>query len=99
MTELSDLSWPQVRERAAAGAVLVIPLGATEQHGPHLPLSTDTDIAVALCRGLAAARPSVLVAPPLPYGASGEHAGFAGTLSIGQDAAETVVVELGRSAT
>ena len=95
---LADLRWPDVAERAAAGGVLAVPLGSTEQHGPHLPLSTDTDIAVALCERLAAARADVLVAPPLGYGASGEHAGFAGTLSIGQDALELLLVELGRSA-
>jgi mycofactocin precursor peptide peptidase len=74
--------------------LLAIPVGATEQHGPHLPLTTDTDIAVALVAGLARA----VAAPPLCFGSSGEHAGFAGTLSIGQEATEHVLVELGRSA-
>lgn len=96
---LADLAWPQIAQRAAAGAVLAVPLGSTEQHGPHLPLSTDTDIAVALCRRLAVARPDVLIAPPVAYGSSGEHDGFAGTLSIGQAAIEQLVLELGRSAT
>jgi creatinine amidohydrolase len=99
VTELADLAWPEVRERAEAGAVLAVPVGSTEQHGPHLPLSTDTDVAVALCRRLSADRPHVLVAPPVAYGSSGEHAGFAGTLSIGQEAVELLLVELGRSAT
>ncbi len=96
---LADLSWPEIGQRAAAGAVLAVPVGSTEQHGPHLPLSTDTDIAVALCDRLAAARPDVLVAPPVGYGSSGEHAAFPGTLSIGQGALELLLVELGRSAT
>jgi len=96
---LADLSWPEAGQRAAAGAVLAVPVGSTEQHGPHLPLSTDTDIAVALCARLAAARPDVLTAPPVGYGSSGEHAGFPGTLSIGQAALELLLVELGRSAT
>ncbi|MET9263281.1 mycofactocin biosynthesis peptidyl-dipeptidase MftE [Amycolatopsis sp. NPDC004079] len=95
---LADLSSPDVAEQAASGAILAVPLGATEQHGPHLPLSTDTDIATALCDRLAAERPDVLVAPAVPYGSSGEHAGFAGTLSIGQAATELLLVELGRSA-
>ena len=77
---LADLAWPDVAERAAAGAVLAVPLGSTEQHGPHLPLSTDTDIAVALCGRLASARSDVLIAPAVAYGSSGEHDGFAGTL-------------------
>jgi mycofactocin system creatininase family protein len=96
---LADLSWPDVRDRAAAGTMLAVPLGATEQHGPHLPVSTDTDVAVELCERLAAVRDDVLIAPPVTYGSSGEHAGFAGTLSIGQAAIELVVLELGRSAT
>jgi creatinine amidohydrolase len=96
---LADLAWPEVAERAASGAVLAVPLGSTEQHGPHLPLATDTDIAVALCRRLASARPDVLIAPAVAYGSSGEHDGFAGTLSIGQAAIEQLVLELGRSAT
>jgi mycofactocin system creatininase family protein len=95
---LADLTWPEVGQRVRAGAVLAVPLGSTEQHGPHLPLSTDTDIAVALCERLAAAREDVLIAPAVAYGSSGEHAGFPGTLSIGQVACEMLVVELGRSA-
>jgi creatinine amidohydrolase len=94
---LADCAWPDAA-RVAAHAVLAVPIGSTEQHGPHLPLSTDTDIAVALAAGLAAARSDVVVAPPLAYGSSGEHAGFDGTLSIGQEAVELVLVELVRSA-
>ncbi len=96
---LTDLPWPQVEGRAAR-VILVIPVGATEQHGPHLPLSTDTDtdIALPLCERLAATRSDVLIAPAVAYGSSGEHTGLAGTLSIGQDATELLLVELGRSA-
>jgi creatinine amidohydrolase len=96
---LAELTWPRIGERAAAGALLAVPLGSTEQHGPHLPTSTDTDLAVALCERLAAARHDVLIAPPVAYGSSGEHAGFPGTLSIGQEAVELLVLELVRSAT
>lgn len=83
---------------SASTTVLAVPLGATEQHGPHLPLDTDTSIAVALAQRLAGARNDVLVAPAVPYGSSGEHAGFPGTLSIGGPALTTLVVELVRSA-
>jgi mycofactocin precursor peptide peptidase len=99
LTQLSRLTSPEAAERAAAGAVLVVPVGSTEQHGPHLPLATDADLAVALCARLGAVHASVVVAPLLAYGASGEHEGFAGTISIGQEAVELVLVELGRSAT
>ena len=99
-TALGDLTWPEAQERGGAGAVLVVPVGATEQHGPHLPLSTDTDIALALCAQLQCPTGTdVIVAPAVAYGSSGEHAGFAGTISIGQEALELMLVELGRSAT
>jgi mycofactocin precursor peptide peptidase len=98
MTALGDLTWPEVERLAAAGAVLAVPIGSTEQHGPHLPLSTDTDVALALVDRLAASRRDVVVAPPLAYGSSGEHGGFAGTISIGQHAVELLLLELGRSA-
>jgi creatinine amidohydrolase len=91
------MAWPEVAERAA-DSLLVVPVGSTEQHGPHLPLSTDTDVALEMAARLAMARADVVVAPPLAYGSSGEHAAFAGTLSIGRDALELVLVELGRSA-
>ena len=96
---VADLTWPEAGALADAGAVLAVPVGATEQHGPQLPLSTDTDLAVALCAGAAAHCPAVVVAPPVAYGASGEHSGFPGTLSIGQAALELLIVELCRSAT
>jgi mycofactocin system creatininase family protein len=94
---LADLAWTDAA-RLADEAVLAIPVGATEQHGPHLPLSTDTDIAVALTGGLERVRDCVVCAPPIAYGSSGEHAGFEGTLSIGQEAIELLLVELVRSA-
>lgn len=94
---LSDLTWSELAD-IAPRSVLVVPLGSTEQHGPHLPFTVDTDVAVALSERLAAARPSVVLAPPVPYGSSGEHAGFPGTLSIGRRALELLVVELVRSA-
>lgn len=94
--QLADAAWPELE--GASGAVLVVPVGATEQHGPHLPLSTDCDIALALATGLAARCPEVVVAPLLPYGSSGEHADFAGTISIGRNVTTLVLLEIGRSA-
>ena len=95
VTSLGREAWPDV---ASVQPLLAIPLGSCEQHGPHLPLDTDTTIAVAVASELARRRDDVLVAPALAYGASGEHAAFAGTLSIGLAALEHVVVELVRSA-
>ena len=92
---LAHARWPELDPPSL---LLAVPLGATEQHGPHLPLGTDTLIASAVADRLAAGRADVVVAPALPFGSSGEHAGFPGTLSIGQEATEAVLVELVRSA-
>ncbi len=94
---LADVPWPAVAG-SCARTILAVPLGSTEQHGHHLPNGTDTVVADALAAGLARRRPDVAVAPPLPYGASGEHAGFPGTLSVGTAATAAVLVELVRSA-
>jgi creatinine amidohydrolase len=78
--------------------VVAVPLGSCEQHGAHLPLGTDSIIAEYLCRQLSSSDSSIVVAPTIAITASGEHAGFAGTLSIGTEALSTVLVELVRSA-
>jgi mycofactocin system creatininase family protein len=78
---------------------LMVPLGSTEQHGPHLPVDTDTRIATAVARGARARlEQDWLVAPAIAYGASGEHQDFAGTISIGTEALTALLVEYGRSA-
>ena len=78
---------------------LIIPVGSLEQHGPHLPLDTDTRIAAAVGRAVAARLgDGWLLAPALNYGASGEHEGFVGTISIGTAALQQVLIEYGRSA-
>ncbi|MFE2884187.1 mycofactocin biosynthesis peptidyl-dipeptidase MftE [Streptomyces sp. NPDC059272] len=92
-TELAHAAWPDV----PSGALVLLPIGSTEQHGPHLPLDTDSVIAHAVAHRAATALPPALVAPVLPYGASGEHAGFPGTVSIGHEALRTVLVEAVRS--
>ncbi len=83
---LATSTWPDLEDAARTGCTVVIPVGSTEQHGPHLPVTTDTDIAVAIVEAAASRDGSLLVAPPVAYGASGEHQDFPGTLSIGQDA-------------
>jgi creatinine amidohydrolase len=93
---LADSTWPDV----AAGDrdLLVVPLGSCEQHGPHLPLDTDTRIAEHLTSALVGRLAGLVVAPAVAIGASGEHESFPGTLSIGTVALEAVLVELVRSA-
>ena len=83
---------------AARKQIIAIAVGSCEQHGKHLPLDTDTRIAEALCASLATTRGDILVGPTITIAASGEHQGFAGTLSIGTTALTTVLVEIVRSA-
>ena len=95
--DLAGATWPQV-EATGGRTVLAIPLGSLEQHGPHLPLDTDSRIAGAVAAGLARRCHGVTVAPTVSYGASGEHADFPGTLLIGHDVLADLLVELVRSA-
>lgn len=96
MKMLAELTWPMVAQAVADGVTTVIlPLGATEQHGPHLPLGTDTVRALALAERLAERLP-VLVGPVLPIGCSDEHGGFAGLLSLEADTLAAVLVDCAR---
>jgi creatinine amidohydrolase len=88
------MRWPDVD--SGPRQLLVVPVGSLEQHGPHLPLDTDTTIAVAVARRACAGRHGVALAPAFAVGASGEHAAFPGTLSIGAEALAACLIELGR---
>ncbi len=94
------LTSPELAERTGPDVLAVMALGAIEQHGPHLPLSTDLDIAMGL-QAAALARLDtdlkVLVLPPMALGASQEHAGFAGTLSLTSEQMSAQLRALGAS--
>lgn len=94
MSRLSEATWLDV----SRGGCLVVPVGATEQHGPNLPLGTDTCIVEAIVGRFEAGRPEVWIAPTIKVGASGEHADFPGTLSLGREVLTEALVEIGRSA-
>jgi mycofactocin precursor peptide peptidase len=95
--QLQAATWPEIAALKSAH-LLAIPVGSLEQHGPHLPFNTDTVIATELTTRLAAWRPDVVAAPALPFGASGEHADFPGTLLINHEILALVLIELIRSA-
>jgi mycofactocin system creatininase family protein len=95
--QLGGATWREI-ESTDRTSVLAVPLGSLEQHGPHLPLDTDTRIAVAIAASAAQALPHLMVAPPVPYGASGEHAAFPGTLLVQHEVLAGFLVELVRSA-
>jgi len=74
---LAECRLPEVEEQLRRSPTVLIPLGATEQHGPHAPFGTDSILASEVCARLAR-RIDALVAPAVPYGVSGDHRGFAG---------------------
>jgi len=95
-----DLTTAELARLPRGRAVAVLPLGAIEQHGPHLPLSVDADIAKAVVeRALVKLPPSVpvLVLPAMAVGVSPEHADFPGTLTLKPETFIRMVVEIGES--
>jgi creatinine amidohydrolase len=83
---MEDMTWPEVADAATAGLPAVLAVGSTEQHGPHLPLATDSILPVAVALE-AAQKVPLVIAPPIRFGArsrplSGGGEGFPGTLSL-----------------
>jgi creatinine amidohydrolase len=94
------LNWKQVDALARASTLLVLPTAAIEQHGHHLPLATDALINNLLLGHALEKLPaelSVYALPPVPYGKSNEHLGFAGTLSVSATTFMAVLRDLGGS--
>lgn len=97
MRLLAAMRWPEIEP-----AVVLVPVGSLEQHGPALGLATDALVAAHVTRRAASEMDrrdrSFVVAPTVSYGASGEHEDFPGTISIGHEALHLMLLELGRSA-
>jgi creatinine amidohydrolase len=87
------MTWQEAKAAAEAGRVMIVPVGSTEAHGPHLPLDVDTHQAGHIA-GLVAERTGAVVAPPLPYGYATTWMGFAGTVTLQASTFETVVYEI-----
>ncbi|TNE88015.1 MAG: creatininase family protein [Deltaproteobacteria bacterium] len=97
---LGELTWPQAGRRLREVDVALLPVGAIEQHGPHLPLDIDAWDAAYQCEQVAAActDPKPLVLPLIPYGVSYHHDDFPGTLSISPKTLSQLVYEVGMAA-
>lgn len=95
----SDLTSGEVRD-LPADAVAILPLGATEQHGPHLPLSVDTDLVQAVIDRAMSRLPDgvrAFVLPPLAVTRSGEHGNWPGTLTLSATTLLAVLADIGES--
>src|SRR5436309_7093806 len=92
---LAQRSWPETRDLLGVNEIVLLPVGAHEQHGPGIAMATDTISADGLCR-----RAAVLlgdraaVAPPVPFGVSWHHMHFPGTITLTPQTLTTMLVEI-----
>jgi len=101
MIDAATASWEDVAAGIARGLIAILPVGAVEQHGPHLPLLTDTTLAAGVARRIAqdfdgAGAADALLLPAIAYGDAWTAEGWAGTLSLSPDTLRATVIDLGR---
>ena len=96
--QASHLTWPEVRDLAQGGAVALLPVGSTEAHGPHLPLSVDVVISEAVCRRAAqlleSRGTSCVIFPSISYALTDFAKTFSGTVSVGAEANTQYLAEV-----
>jgi creatinine amidohydrolase/Fe(II)-dependent formamide hydrolase-like protein len=94
-----ELTWPDAAQRLKEVDIALLPVGAVEQHGPHLPLDTDAFDAEYLAQRVADAcsDPKPFVLPTLSYGVSYHHEGFQGTISLSNDTLARLIYDIGIS--
>jgi creatinine amidohydrolase/Fe(II)-dependent formamide hydrolase-like protein len=97
---LGELTWPQAKRRFKEVDVALLPVGAIEQHGPHLPLDTDAFDAAYLARRVAESctEPKPILLPLIPYGVSYHHDDFSGTISIKNETLSRLTYDVGMGA-
>lgn len=93
------LTWPEIKERLKIVDTAILPCGAIEQHGPHLPLDVDYFDAHYMAIKVAenCKEPKPFVIPPIPYGVSYHHSEFKGTISVSNTALSTLLYDIGMS--
>jgi len=94
---MAEMTWEEVAEFLKEHDVVVVPVGSCEQHGPHLPLDTDTYDALWISLRAAERAGCALVAPPITYGVSYHHMAFPGTISISPETLMRLAVEVAES--
>ncbi|MGD9987392.1 creatininase family protein [Pseudonocardia sp.] len=92
--KIAHMSWRQVQEAIDREALVILPTGATEAHGAHMPNDADTHQAEHVAT-LVAQRLDAVVAPPLPYGISKTFESFSGTVSLSVPLYQELVYEIG----
>lgn len=92
--DIADTAWPDIAVLVDQGALAVLAIGACEQHGAHLPLTTDTDMALGMARRIAAEL-GALVLPPIAYGDAWNNEAFPGTLSLSPTTLRAVIEDVG----
>ncbi|HPE63436.1 MAG TPA: creatininase family protein [Methanothrix sp.] len=93
MMLLEEMTWTEIEAGLEKTRTVILPVGATEEHGPHLPTFTDTIQAIEVAKEVARRRP-VFVAPPVHYGVCRSTRGFPGTISISPEALRILVLDL-----
>lgn len=98
MTSFQDLTWTEARDALKRGVAVILPIGSTEAHGPHLPLATDVIISVEMSRRaaekLTARGIETLVTPAITYSVTDFSADFPGTISIRKETAVALIHDI-----
>ena len=94
-TDFSRAAWPDVEAAVARGTLAVLAIGACEQHGFHLPLTTDTDMAQGVARAIAEGLDALLL-PPITYGDAWNNEAFPGTISLSPATLRAMIEDIGR---
>ena len=93
------MKWPEIEARLKFVDTAILPCGAIEQHGPHLPVDVDYFDAYYMAKKVAekCAKPKPFVLPPIPYGVSYHHSEFKGTISVTNNALSALIYDIGMS--